>query len=99
MKNLLDIINEAANKSKWETGIEGSTSEGADMLNCRFNGSKKRGFLCWNTDSETVSLVATDSAEEFADALSVSEKDVEYMFDIAKYGTFDDGAEHILRIW
>jgi hypothetical protein len=99
MKNIVDRINEGVNNSKWETGIEGSTVKGADMLNCRFGGNKKRGFLCWNSGSETVSLVATDSAEEFADALSLTEKDVEYMFDIAKYGTFDDGDEHILRIW
>lgn len=95
------MVTEAS--TAWRTGIEGSTNftKGTDMLNCEFRGNKKFGFLCYNEDSETVSLVATDSAASFAEALSLEEdnKQIEEMFGLAVGGQYKDAGEFVMRIW
>ena len=93
------LLTEAA--SQWEAGVEGSElTKGTDACNVEFRGKKKYGFMMWSPDSETVGLVATESAESLAEAYSLDEEGVKDIFDLKEGETSNiNGWGIVTRIW
>ena len=102
MKDINEYLNEqlVVESTQWKTNTEGSSyGRGADICNCEFKGSKKFGFMCYDEDTETGSLIAADSAEDIAEVLAMDVEYFESLFKL-KVGEADSmEGHHTMRVW
>lgn len=102
MKNLTDILNEQllTEGTQWKTWMPGSeVTKGIDACNCEFHGNKKYGFLVWMINEETASLVAVNSAEDWADAYDTDVEMFKAAFDLREGESLNDNDCYVMRIW
>lgn len=100
MKDLKEIfITEA--QSSWKPNRSGVFAKGLDLMNVDIRPDKEYGFIAWDEDSETVSLIAADSIDALADGLSVDPEQFEDIFKL-KVGQVDHDIVNntfTMRIW
>ena len=103
MKDLKDMLNESLlleASSQWRTNVPGSeVTNGLDELNCEFRGNKKYGFVMYMINEETVSLVATDNVQEWAEPYDMEVDQVEPAFKLKIGESIKLDDSYIMRIW
>ena len=104
MKDLKDIVNENVineARSDWQPNKSGVVTKGIDILNVGIRPTKSYGFICYDEDSDTVSLIAADSMEEMAEALSIDPELIENIWDLRVGGVDRDiiNSATTIRIW
>ena len=103
MKDLKDMLNESLlleASSQWNTNIPGSeVTKGLDALNCNFKGNKKYGFVMYMINEETVTLIATDNAHEWAEPYDIDDDQVEPAFKLKIGESMKLDQAYIMRIW
>lgn len=103
MKSLTESINGSINeaRSDWKLSNSGTIAKGVDILNVDVRLNKSYGFVSYDNDSNTVSLIAADSMEEMAEALSIDTEMIEKLWDLrvgdARSDILDNSTT--MRIW
>ena len=95
----VDLINEA--RSDWQPNKTGVVTKSVDILNVGIRPTKSYGFICYDEDSDTVSLIAADSIEEMAEALSIDPEMIESIWNLKVGETDRDiiNSATTIRIW